>query len=322
MSLTAEYRASLKSVAVEEPIDLWLHRPLAFLLAKASLKTPITPNQLTVVSMLLGVLSGLAMSDRSREGECVAAGLLFLSAVVDCSDGMLARMRGRGSELGRMLDGVADSITLLFGTAGALYVMTERFRGHLLIQSAVLLLTMLTVYTTSWHTSGYDHYKNLYLRLTVPGNREGEDLENAVVRWDEARRGEMGLALRVVFPIYLNYLRAQRRLIAWFDPRALVRLDDLPVSGPTTAAVFAKHMLPPLRIWRAFFGVGSLVFGLALSVALGHPEVFLLYRLLVLNALFLVVLRPMQRRASEAAFRALGMRPLGLRGERHITAAG
>ena len=41
------YWQSLKSLDVEEPIDLYVHRPLAYLLARALLPTPISPNWVT-----------------------------------------------------------------------------------------------------------------------------------------------------------------------------------------------------------------------------------------------------------------------------------
>ncbi len=312
MSVLAEYRASLKSVAVEEPIDLLVHRPLAFVVAKLAYPTPLTPNQLTVLSMTLGVCSGAALLSGRPYAALLGAGLLFVSQVIDCSDGMLARMRKKGSELGRMLDGIADSITLFFAVAGTVRMMTEHAAPAQAL--GLLLLSLATVYTSTWHTSGYDHYKNLYLRATIPGNREGEDVEQAVTRWEAARAEGMGPVLRAVFPIYVNYLRTQRRLVAWFDPAAHVRLDALPPVTEASASAYARHMLPPLRIWRALFGVGSLVFGLSLFIALGRPEVFLAYRLIVLNAVFFGVLMPAQRKASQAAFRELGVTPIAQRG--------
>ncbi|HTJ84923.1 MAG TPA: CDP-alcohol phosphatidyltransferase family protein [Polyangiaceae bacterium] len=310
MALVAEYKASLKSIEVEEPIDLAVHRPLAFLLAKAARPTPITPNQLTLFSMVLGACSGLVMLTENRMAPLVGAGLLFTSQVVDCSDGMLARMRKSGSELGRMLDGIADSITLTFAVIGALSLLVRQMHGTPGQALGWIVLGIATVYTSSLHTSAYDHYKNLFLRMTVPDNHEGEDVEHAEARWDAARRGGMALVHRAVFPIYVGYLVSQRRLVAWFDPASLVELDALPPVTPARAAVYRRHMLPTMRIWRALFGVGSLVFGLALFIALGHIEVFLLFRLVALNAVFFGYLLPAQRRASREAFAELGVRPL------------
>ena len=44
------FQKSLKPKIVEEPIDLWLHRPVAYVIARLSLPTPITPNLITLVS--------------------------------------------------------------------------------------------------------------------------------------------------------------------------------------------------------------------------------------------------------------------------------
>jgi hypothetical protein len=61
-----------------------------------------------------------------------------------------------------------------------------------------------------------------------------------------------------------------------------------------------------MRIWRYFFGFGSLVFGLALSIGLDVTEYYLWFRLLLLNGLFYGYLRPAQRRASSRALAEIG----------------
>ena len=54
MGIWSEYRSTRKPLEVEEPIDLALHRPLAFLVAKGAFLTSLAPNQLTILSMLMG----------------------------------------------------------------------------------------------------------------------------------------------------------------------------------------------------------------------------------------------------------------------------
>ena len=53
------YWQSLKSLDVEEPVDVYVHRPLAYLLARALLPTPISPNLVTIASMVIGVYSAV-----------------------------------------------------------------------------------------------------------------------------------------------------------------------------------------------------------------------------------------------------------------------
>ena len=85
------------------------------------------------------------------------------------------------------------------------------------------------------------------------------------------------------------------------------RAGVLPPYDPERAAIYKKHALPLMKIWRSAFGVGSLVFGLAIFNAFGRPDIFLLFRLVFLNAVFFGYLWPAQRRATRAAFEEMGL---------------
>src|SRR5258706_12046514 len=101
------YRASLKPLEVEEPIDVYIHRPLSYLLARACFRLPISPDFITLSSIVFGLASAAALLATFPHHLQVGGLLLFGSAVLDCADGQLARMRGTSSMFGRMLDGVA-----------------------------------------------------------------------------------------------------------------------------------------------------------------------------------------------------------------------
>lgn len=299
------YRASLKSIDVEEPIDLFVHRPLAFVVAKLAERTPLTPNHLTLISMSLGLVAGVVLL-RSPVGPAPLAGaLLFSSQVIDCSDGMLARMRKSSSEIGRMLDGVADVITLTAAVAGATWMLVRSHPSPSWLPFAMVIGAALTSYTSSLHTSAYDHYKNLHLALTV-GSRE-EDLDQALARHRAASARPMPLAHRIIYWIYLGFLKQQVQLLAWFDPSTTARYSSLPAHDPRVAAAYRRHNGRLLDVWRSLFGLGSVVFGFALFTALGHLEIYLFYRLVVLNAVFFGWLMPAQRRASRAIAHEIGL---------------
>ncbi|MED5354099.1 MAG: CDP-alcohol phosphatidyltransferase family protein [Nitrospinota bacterium] len=71
-------------------------------------KTPIQPNQITFLSLFLGLLSaGFYVSGRP---DALLWGAVFLYGKVflDNVDGNLARVRGTSSRLGRFLDSIAD----------------------------------------------------------------------------------------------------------------------------------------------------------------------------------------------------------------------
>jgi hypothetical protein len=307
MSLRAEYRATLKCREVEEPIDLWLHRPIAFLLAKVAARTPVTPNQLTGVSLVIGVAGGATLVVNHPYAGLVAAALIFLSAVVDCADGMLARMTKRTSDLGRMLDGCADAVTGFAAVVGSLFVIFKLYPKPAYMPAVIVAVAYVTVRSSLLHTIAYDHYKNLFVRLTVPGTSDTEDLEQARVRYRQEKEQPQSLLLRGAWRVYLDYLKGQRQVIRWFDPHTVVRMGQLPAWSEAVAETYRRHALRLMQVWRSAFGVGSMVFGFALFNAFGRPDLFLGYRLILMNAVFFLYLMPAQRRASRQAFRELGV---------------
>jgi len=81
-------------------------------------RTRLTPNQLTVLSLVLGMVSAtfLAM-DRLAAG----AAMFYLSFMVDCLDGKIARLKGSGTPFGLWLDYLGDRIRVVFCAAGLAY---------------------------------------------------------------------------------------------------------------------------------------------------------------------------------------------------------
>lgn len=298
------YWQSLKPLDVEEPIDVWVHRPVAFMLARFLLPTRVSPNTVTIFSMVFGLFALVAMLTRVS-GHMMLAGIcIFASAVVDCADGQLARMRGTSSALGRMLDGVADFVVaLVIVGGGAVVIVREHSRSlsEFLMYAAVIAVTAVT---GSFHTASYDHYKNLYLKFTHPKYGEAEDLESAYARYamlDETR----SIWLRIAWQIYLFYLKSQTNYIQSFDPSTSTHLSKLPSYAPQTAAIYAKYNCQLMRQWRNWFGFGSLTFGFALATAFDCIDVYIILRGILLNCLYFGWMMPQQRHASERSFAEL-----------------
>ena len=110
-------------------VDRYLFRPLAWLVVRAAIHSPISPNQLTVLSFCLGMTAAVLFAT-GRPGNFTAGGVfVILSGVVDCADGMLARTKNLGTEYGGFLDISLDRIVdffLLSGVALGFCVHTGR----------------------------------------------------------------------------------------------------------------------------------------------------------------------------------------------------
>lgn len=306
MGFWSGYWSSLKPLEVEEPIDVYVHRPLAYLLARASFHTPITPTAITLLSIAAGLGSAVALLTEFAHHLVVGGALLFLSAVFDCADGQLARMRKTSSVIGRMIDGCADLITSAAVAPATVYVLWRTFETPRWFGYTVVVLATATIVTSSFHTTMYDHYKNVFLRLTGPFH-EGEDYEAARARYESTAPSARSFAMRLAYNVYFFYLKSQRDYVLKFDPYTSARLTLFPSYDPERAAVYRACAGRAMRLWRSVFGFGSMIFGLALFNAIGHAEIYLALRLVLLNAIFYGYLRPAQQRASREAFARMGV---------------
>lgn len=86
-------------------------RPVAAVLVSAVQGTSVTPNQITLASFVVGVgAAGLLVALPGYVGLVVAVLVYQASYVLDCADGMLARLRGVASPAGHLLDFLMDEL--------------------------------------------------------------------------------------------------------------------------------------------------------------------------------------------------------------------
>ena len=112
------YQASLKSIETEDWLDLHVIRPLCYQIARLFAKFDIHPNTVTIWSMIIGVISAYFFAQTSfyYNGvtglliNLVGVFLLMWADIFDCVDGQLARLTGKKSPIGRILDGMAGFV--------------------------------------------------------------------------------------------------------------------------------------------------------------------------------------------------------------------
>jgi hypothetical protein len=113
--MNEEFKKTLKSSETEDWLDLHFVRPFCYYWALFFARLDIHPNTVTILSMFIGAGSAIFFGCASFyyngiEGlmfNLIAILLLCLADIFDCTDGQLARMTGKKSRLGRILDGVA-----------------------------------------------------------------------------------------------------------------------------------------------------------------------------------------------------------------------
>lgn len=115
--------------------------PLATALARF-----FSPNQITLLSLVVGLAAAPCIA---LEWHWLAAILLLLSGYLDTLDGTVARMTGRTSSFGAMLDITCDRL-VEWGVILGLYAIAPSLRGL----ACIIMLGSMLVVITSFLTAG------------------------------------------------------------------------------------------------------------------------------------------------------------------------
>jgi phosphatidylglycerophosphate synthase len=121
------YQDSMKPA--DSLFNLYVARPLAAPLVVLFSRTPITPNQVTLLSilpMLAGLVAWLTLP--GSWGLWLGVIGVELAYIMDCVDGQLARVTGRTSIIGGELDFLMDELKAVL-LIGALTVRWSLFDG-------------------------------------------------------------------------------------------------------------------------------------------------------------------------------------------------
>jgi len=236
----------LKSREVEDPVNLWVHRPLAYAFCWLIYRTSITPNQVTFLAILLGLASAACWIEGSPVAMIWGGALLWSSAIMDGADGILARAKNMQSAFGRALDGSADMIVGLATLGACVYHMIQQGAGPGMITMAAFAFL-----TTIWQFNLYDFYKELHMRQTrLDRGGESDTASEAKVRRqsDEVRNGPW--YTRVSIAMYADYLDLQDRIIQRTNDSARNLLNGVSRS-PESVEIYRKHNKLPMQFWMA-----------------------------------------------------------------------
>lgn len=259
-----------------------VHRPLQLVLVRMLVKTPITPNQVTLLSLVAGLTAAACIVVGSPAALLAAAAALFGSAILDGVDGMLARLTKKSSEIGHALDGAADYLVNL-ATCGAA-------GWHVAAQTGepVLAALLAAAAHLAWahHVMLYDFHCATYLRFEKGGTHAGGDVDRA----RDALRGvsteRTPWPRRLLMRVYVWQLGNRQRLIRRIDPSA-IECAALPARS-AHAVRFVETQRGAMKLW-AWCGNAPHVDLMALAAATDQLGLYLLVRAFGFSALALAL---------------------------------
>ena len=262
---------------ITELADLYFFHPLGAVVARMAAALGLTPTQVTVVGALIGVAGGAMLYDE-RLGLAAFA-VLIIHGIIDSADGQLARMKGRMTELGKVLDGGAGYVT-----HAAIYLAIGAGMLHRGGNSAALLWMVLAGIATVAHAQMYEYHRTTYTSIVAEG-RVPHHEPARVAPW--LRRP------------YRGYLLMQRWLTGLHGEveAALSRRTIAGVVTDDDRLRYREYFYAPVRGWNSL-GDNTRFFAIGLLAWFHRIDLYFAFILLPLNLAF-VVLWLWQRRADQ-----------------------
>ncbi len=271
----------LRPRELQDPLNYYLYHPLAWQLARVLARTPLTPNVVSVIGALFVV--GAAISYTQLDWPiCPALGMALHMSwhVVDGADGDLARITGRTSPIGEMVDGLCDYLS-----HAVLYVLLALWLqagGGFFSGWHAWALVVLAGVSHAVQSNHVEVQRRQY-QYWVYGTPW---LRNSHAQDDAATRKSWAASL---VSLYIG-------VASGMTPHAL-RIDAAVAAAkgdPARLAEIAQVVRaesPPLLLLCKFLGPNPRAIVLGLSMFAGTPLWYMLYQSLVLNALLVLSVR-------------------------------
>jgi choline kinase/phosphatidylglycerophosphate synthase len=264
-----DYAKSVKSSFSDELINTHAVRPLAGLIVRLLYNTGVTPNQVTIASVIAGLAAAFVYLQGSTIAVAFAGLLVTTKDILDSADGQLARAKQQYSRLGRFLDSIGDFIVdvAIFGAIG--WMLSLR-HGNLLYAMlsffGIVGITFRVTYHVFYQTS-FLHLEQQYQR-----NRLMEEVSQ------EDKQGDcLAFRLQQIFLI----------IYGWQD-RLVSRIDGWCFGGGRQEDYRRRWYAdaPGIRL-SGLLGMGTELFLLMAFSLVNRLEFYLYVNLIALNGLLL-----------------------------------
>ncbi|MBQ9386465.1 MAG: CDP-alcohol phosphatidyltransferase family protein [Bacteroidaceae bacterium] len=280
--------ATFKSKDTEEWLDIWFTRPIGYVFARFFEALNIHPNVVTVISIFLGVFAGFCWWHTTLDWTILGIAMLMLANFLDSADGQLARMTGKKTLWGRLLDGFAGdlwfasiyiflAVRLTFepmpfgdGRVWGIWIWVLEFFSSIVFHSRQAGLA--------------DYYRNIYLLFHGDNAELNDSRELAEQQSNTPWRERWFWKIWLFF--YQNYTRSQEGMTPCFQKfRDAVRAKYGNEIPQELGQEFCRRTYPVLK-WTNISTFNTRAIALYITLLVGEPWIYFVFELTVMNIIF------------------------------------
>ena len=206
-------RVSFKSEDTEEWLDVHFTRPIGLAFALLWNKFGVHPNAITILSIILGAAGGCMFFYTDIWHNVIGVVLLIFANFCDSTDGQMARLTGKKTLVGRVLDGFSENVWFFF-----IYIAIIVRTGDMLYPSIgawayIVIFLLCYVAGAIYHSkqcSLADYYRQIHLFFLL--GKKGSELDSYLEQRNiyESLPKKDWFA-RLFYYCYANYCKSQEQ---------------------------------------------------------------------------------------------------------------
>ena len=221
---------------------------------------------------MVGILSGIFFSQGTHTAMIVAGLLYMFSIVLDCVDGMIARLKKNGTAVGRIIDGFADYIVGISVYTGFGIGLSK---ANYPLPLGLWVLFGIAAVSHIFHAMIVDYYRIEFMSHGLGKITSTRDANEKFKAELDSKKHERGHLLdKILIAAYIGYSHLQMfqaDKVEKYDRKSYYRANKFMILlwfwiGPTAHAVV-----------------------IILSALFFKPEIFLIYTIILANIWMLVL---------------------------------
>ena len=290
-------KLSFKSEDTEEWLDVHFTRPIGLAFAMLWNKFDIHPNVITILSIFLGLGAGWMFHYTDLWSNVCGVLLLMFANFCDSTDGQMARLTGKKTLIGRMLDGFSGDLwffAIYLGIVIRLWPQNIPFTD---IQWGVwgfLLCALAGFGFHSKQSSLADYYRQIHLFFLL--GKEGSELDNYQQQrqiYENLPKGD--LLARTFYYNYANYCKSQEQRTPHFQ-RFFSQWKQQPSETVRQQLLAGSR---PLMKYTNLLTFNARAITIYVTCLLDCPWVYPLVELTVFQAMYVYMHRTHERLCAE-----------------------
>ena len=280
-------KLSFKSEDTEEWLDVHFTRPIGLAFALLWNRFDIHPNVITILSIFLGVGAGWMFHYTDLCSNICGVLLLMFANFCDSTDGQMARITGKKTLIGRMLDGFAGDVWFFAIYLGIVVRLWNQNIPFTDIQWGIwgfLLCALVGFGFHSKQSSLADYYRQIHLFFLL--GKEGSELDNY-----RQQRGiyetlpKDDFLARTFYYNYANYCKSQEQRTPQFQAFFARWKEDAAFQTETVRQQLLAGSRPLMK-YTNLLTFNSRAITIYITCLLDCPWVYPLVELTVFQAMY------------------------------------